>query len=155
MARKTRQEYEATRGTEPIFLRVSPDDAELFRTRVEAAGGGASEYFVALLRSRETPERDVRDIGRLTALIAALNQIALKVQGVRNEVAKGFGLMKQTFISEPVLAARSQSELDHATGEARRVIALAQQAVKAVEAELDAPITAVRAAILDLRAGKL
>lgn len=155
MARKTRQEYEATRVTEPIFLRVSPEDAELFRQRVDAAGGAAGDYFVALLRSRATPERDLRDLARLTALIASLNQIATKLQGVRNEVSKGFGLMKQTFISEPALAARSQAELDYATGEARRVIALARQTVTAVEAQLDAPISDVRAAILALRAGKL
>lgn len=155
MARKTRQEYEATRATEPIFLRVSPEDAELFRDRVEAAGSSAAEYFAALLRGRETPVRDVRDLGRLSALIAALNQIAIKLQGVRNEVAKGFGLIKFTFISEPNLAARAQLELDHAAGEARRVIALAKRTVEAVEAELDVPISEVRTAIRDLRAGKL
>ena len=155
MARKTQQEYESTRTTSVVSIRVPVAEAQLFHERVEAAGGEACEYFVALLRSRCTPERDVRDLGRLTALIAALNEISTKLGGIRNEVARGFGLIKHTFITQPVLAARSKAELDRATSEAVRVIALAGRTVKAVEAELDSPLSDVRKAIQDLRAGKL
>ena len=155
MARKTRQEYESTRTTSVVSIRIPVAEAELFRERVEAAGGEACEYFVALLRSRSTPERDVRDLGRLTALIAALHDVSTKLARIRNEVARGFGLMKHTFIVQPILAARSKAELDRATNEAVRVIALAGRTVKAVEAELDGPLSDVRIAIQDLRAGKL
>lgn len=155
MARKTQQEYDATRTTSVLSIRVPIADEQLFYERVGAAGGEACEYFVALLRSRCTPERDVRDLGRLTALIAALNEISTKLGGIRNEVARGFGLMKYTFIAQPILAARSKAELDRATSEAVRVIALAGRTVKAVEAELDSPLSDVRKAIQDLREGKL
>ena len=155
MARKTRQEYESTRTTSVVSIRVPVADAQLFHERVEAAGGEACEYFVALLRGRHTPERDVRDLARLTALIAALNEISTKLVGIRNEVARGFGLMKHTFNTQPLLAARSKAELDRATSEAVRVIALAGRTVKAVEGELDSPLSDVRKAIQDLRMGKL
>lgn len=158
MPRKTLEEYESTRTTVVLSVRVMEEDARLFRERAaieKEKGVEVGEFFADLLRQRAPSEYQLRDLSRLSAAVSAINEVSLRLRAIRGEVARGFGLVKHTFISAPELAYRAQRELDHATSEARAAIAQAERTIKSVESNLTEPLAEVRAAIQDIRRGQL
>ena len=145
---------ESKRTNEQTHLRLSPQDAALLRSRAAGAGLSQSEYVVALMRSRKTPEHDARDVAVIAGATASIHGLQEELKRTRASLAEGFGLFKFSFISEPIKAGENKPSIDGACTVAKAVIRTSEKVLLTVETASIGPLLELEGAIDAIRLGR-
>ena len=100
-AGRWRPEYDASRTTEKITLRLAPEDALALRLAARANARSVSAHIAALVRVSGDPVRSRREedpLAEASSLNAAITQIPNEIRRLRSDLASKGGLVKSLFI---------------------------------------------------------